>query len=62
MCVRQNRDTALIMAIKWSRMELAELLLNAGADINIPNEVYKYRVVMFQFLTTELAHLTRCGV
>jgi len=41
----RNEDTCLHIACKTSNMELAKLLIDYGADINVENEVGAHYVV-----------------
>ena len=35
----QNGDSALMVAVRWGRTEVVSLLIEAGANIDLQNEV-----------------------
>ena len=37
--VTQDRDSALMMAVRWGRTEVVPLLVKAGANIHLQNKV-----------------------
>ncbi len=46
----QNGDTALMKAVRNNHVEIVELLLKAGADINAKNNVCAHSVAAFTFV------------